>query len=73
MHIIIKRTPCFCCVSIDNEVGRCDKDARKDVLKETVKETNIGNQIVPHKGNFEVKESIVKTGIKQHQYTGSFV
>lgn len=56
MHIIIKRTPCFCCVSIDNEVGRCDKDARKDVLKETVKETNIGNQIVPHKGNFEVKE-----------------
>ena len=46
-------------LSIDIQLGRSDNNARKHVLNQTIKDTNIGNQNVPYKNNFTGDESIV--------------
>ena len=43
-----------------------DNNKRKEVLNQTIKETNIGNQTVPHTNSFTGSETIVKSGINEH-------
>lgn len=64
MHIIIKRIHCFCNCSIENQTGRNEKNASKEVFKKTVKENNIENQSIPQKKNFTGTKLRVDTGIK---------
>ena len=58
---------CFRNLSIDNQIGRSENNARKDVLKQTIKQTNIGNQTVSQKNSSTGNASIIKSEIKEHQ------
>ena len=82
MHIIIKMIHCFRISSIDNEAGRSNTNTRKEELKQTIKEFNIGNQTVlhnianqmaPHSISFARNKSIGNRGIEKHQYAGNFI
>ena len=63
---------CFCICSIKSERVRSEENARQELLKERVKENNVGHQIVAHKNSFTGNESIINTGKKQDQHTESF-
>lgn len=76
MYIIFEMIHYFRNSTIDNQIGKSNTNARKDELKQTIKEINIGNQTVshnianqmaPHKKSFAGNESVVKRGIKKHQ------
>ena len=63
---------CFCICSIKSERVRSEENARQELLKERVKENNVGHQIVANKKSFAGNESIINTGKKQDQHTESF-
>lgn len=82
MYIIFEMIHYFRNSTTDNQIGRSNTNARKDELKQTIKEINIGNQTVshnianqmaPHKKSFAGNESVVKRGIKKHQNSTMFV
>ena len=73
MYIIFEMIHYFGNSTIDNQIGRSNTNARKDELKQTIKEINIGNQtishnianqVTPHKKSFAGNQSVVKRGIK---------
>ena len=76
MYIIFEMIHYFRNSTIDNQIGTSNTNARKDELKQTIKEINIGNQVIshnianqmaPHKKSFAGNQSVVKSGIKKHQ------
>lgn len=82
MYIIFEMIHYFGNSTIDNQIGKSNTNARKDELKQTIKEIKIGNQTVshnianqmaPHKKSFAGNESVVKRGIKKHQNARHFV
>ena len=52
---------------LDDQIERSDNSARKDVLNQTIKQTIIGNQTVPHKNSSKGNASIIKSGINEYQ------
>ena len=58
---------CFRNSRLDDQIGRSDNNARKDVLNQTIKQSIIGNQTVPHKTSSTGNASIIKSGINEHQ------
>ena len=73
MYIIFEMIHYFGNLTIDNQIGRSNTNARKDELKQTINEINIGNQTIshnianqmaPHKKSFAGNQSVVKRGIK---------
>ena len=58
---------CFINSRLDNQIGRSDNNARKDVLNQTIKQSIMGNQAVPHKNSSTGNASIIKSGINEHQ------
>ena len=82
MYIIFEMIHYFGNSTIDNQIGRSNKHARKDELKQTIKEINIGNQVIshnianqmaPHKKSFAGNQSVVKSGIKKRQNARNFL
>ena len=67
MHNIIEMIHCFRNSRLDDQIGRSDNNARKDVLNQTIKQSIIGNQTVPHKNSSTGNASIIKSGINEHQ------
>ena len=63
---------CFCICSIKSERVRSEENARQELLKERVKENNVGHQIVAHKNSFAENESIINAEEKEDQHTESF-
>ena len=51
---------------------RSEKNTRKELLKERVKENIIGHQTVAHKNSFAENESIINAEKKEDQHTESF-
>ena len=72
MSIIIKRIHCFCIYSIENQRGKSDKNDRQEVLKERIKQNNMGHQTIGHMDSFTGNESIVNPRKKENQYTEKF-
>ena len=82
MYIIFEMIHYFGNSTIDNQIGRSNRNARKDELKQTIKEINIGNQVIshnianqmaPHKKSFAGNQSVVKSGIKKRQNARNFL
>ena len=63
--IVIKMIHYFCIYSIENRTGSSDKNARQEVLKERIKESNNRHQTVAHMNSFTGNESIVNTAEKE--------
>ena len=64
MHIIIKRFHCFFICSCENQKFKSDKNERQIVLKERIKENNLGLQVSGLTDRFTRNESIVNMGKK---------
>ena len=71
MHIIRKRFHCFFICSCENQKCKSDKNDRQIVLKERIKENNLGLQVAGLTDRFTRNESIVNMGEKEHQYKES--
>ena len=66
--IIIKMIHYFCICSIENQTRSSEKNARQEVLKEIIKESNIRYQAVAHMDSFTGNKSIVNTAENEYQY-----